>query len=241
MKYRRLRSWLAPLRRTPLHPQWLVLRAAAAGQRAAAARCRGRVLDIGCAGGAVQPWLPAGVSYIGLDYFATAVGWYQSRPRVFGDGQRLPFPGRSFDTVLLLDVLEHLPEPETCLLEIHRVLVAGGRAVVQVPFLYPVHDAPLDFHRWTLHGLRSLTERSGFTVAEHAFLGKPPETAALLSCLALGQTGLTWLRRGNPLAVSLLLLPLAVPLLNLAGWALGALSPADPQMAHGYRLVLEKG
>lgn len=240
MRYRRLRSWLAPLRRTPLHPQWLVLRAAAAGLRAAAACCRGRVLDIGCAGAAVRPWLPAGVSYLGLDYFATAVGWYRTRPRVFGDGQRLPFASGSFDTVLLLDVLEHLPEPRACLLEIRRVLATGGRVVVQVPFLYPVHDAPLDFRRWTLHGLRSLAGGSGFTVAEQAFLGKPAETAALLGNLALAQTALNWLKRGNPLAVSLLLLPLAVPLLNLAGWALGGLSPEDPQMTHGYRLVLEK-
>lgn len=178
---------------------------------------------------------------MGLDFFSTAVGWYGTRPQVFGDGQRLPFAAGGFDTVLLLDVLEHLPDPPACLKEIHRVLAPGGRVVVQVPFLYPIHDAPLDFHRWTLHGLRSLAVESGFTVSEEAILGQPLETAALLGNLALSQAVLSWLRRRNPLAVFVLLLPLVVPLLNLAGWALGALSPTDPIMAHGYRLVLEKG
>ena len=60
-----------------------------------------------------------------------------------------PFTDAQFESVLLLDVLEHLRAPEVCITEIERVLKIRGKLFLKVPFLYPVHDAPFDFHRWT--------------------------------------------------------------------------------------------
>ena len=45
---------------------------------------------------------------------------------VWGDGQRLPFANGRFDTVLSLEVLEHLPDPDRCVAELARVLAPGG-------------------------------------------------------------------------------------------------------------------
>ena len=75
---------------------------------------------------------------------------------IFADAQSLPFKNKSIDTILLLDVLEHLPRPEECFEEIYRKSKPNGKVIIQVPFLYPIHDAPLDFRRWTQHGLRGL-------------------------------------------------------------------------------------
>ena len=49
--------------------------------------------------------------YIGLDYYQTATQWYKTKPHVYADAQNLPFADNSIDTVLFLDVMEHLQLP----------------------------------------------------------------------------------------------------------------------------------
>jgi len=44
---------------------------------------------------------------------------YETRPDVFGDAENLPFVTRSANTVLMLDVLEHVPHPRKALSEGH--------------------------------------------------------------------------------------------------------------------------
>jgi SAM-dependent methyltransferase len=52
----------------------------------------------------------------------------------FGDVTALAFPDGSFDAVLSLDVLEHVPDYRAALREFARVLRPGGRLVLSVPF-----------------------------------------------------------------------------------------------------------
>jgi SAM-dependent methyltransferase len=52
---------------------------------------------------------------------------------VAGDGQRLPFADGSFDGVLCLNALHHMPDYRAALAEMHRVLRAGGRAAFSEP------------------------------------------------------------------------------------------------------------
>ena len=159
MTPRSIKKALQPLRHTPFHPQW---QPPLKSQGDIFSGLSGQVLDIGCAESSIQQQLPSATKYIGLDYYKTATEWYQTRPDVFGDGQKLPFSDQSFDHVLLLDVLEHIPAPSDCLEEVRRVLKPGGTLIIQVPFLYPIHDAPLDFQRWTEFGLKRLAKQHGF-------------------------------------------------------------------------------
>lgn len=94
-------SALRLLRRTPLHPQWLLgdMRDAGRWVRESAS---GRVLDIGCADRWIEPFLAPDCEYVGLDYPVTGRDLYGARPDVFGDASRLPFPDACFDTVLCL-------------------------------------------------------------------------------------------------------------------------------------------
>lgn len=72
------------------------------------------------------------------------------------DGQTLPLADASVDGILCLVMLEHVPEPDRVVAEMHRLLRPGGRVLACVPFLQPVHAAPADFHRWTPAGAARL-------------------------------------------------------------------------------------
>ncbi len=228
------------LRTTPLHPQWFAVYQEHAMLRSICGNLSGLVLDIGCADAKARQYMPADANYVGIDYFSTATEWYGTRPDVFADALALPLRDDSADHALLLDVLEHLPDPDQCLAEIYRTLKTGGSLTIQVPFLYPVHDAPLDYHRWTRFGLLRAAERHGYTVSKEDTLGHPLESAALLTNIALSKTVLNWLRRRNILGLTALLLPVAVLVINLAAWTGARLSKPEPLMPFGYRMIWEK-
>jgi SAM-dependent methyltransferase len=70
------------------------------------------------------------------------------------DVQDLPFEDGRFDCIVCNAILEHVPEPELALFEMHRVLRPGGQIWVEAPFLQAYHAHPHDFWRCTLHGMR---------------------------------------------------------------------------------------
>ena len=74
--------------------------------------------------------------YISSEFFGQGI-----RPGTIVDGVRhedvcnSSFPSDYFDFVLSSDVLEHVPEPQWALSEIHRVLKPGGKHIFTVPFI----------------------------------------------------------------------------------------------------------
>lgn len=76
--------------------------------------------------------------------------------QVVGDAHALCFPDATFDLVLCTEVLEHLREPQRGIDEMRRVLRPGGVLLLTTRFLFPIHDAPGDFFRFTRFGLAHL-------------------------------------------------------------------------------------
>jgi SAM-dependent methyltransferase len=71
------------------------------------------------------------------------------------DAAALPLPAGCADTVIALELLEHVPRPQAVLAEIVRLLAPGGTAFVSVPSSAPRHEDP-DFWRFTAQGLAQL-------------------------------------------------------------------------------------
>jgi SAM-dependent methyltransferase len=85
----------------------------------------------------------------------------------------LPFPDEYLDTILLLEVLEHLVDDHAAVREMRRVLRPGGRLVVSVPV--PPGEVNPDSawgHKregYELSEIVSLLTTNGFEVEKHSF------------------------------------------------------------------------
>jgi len=113
-----------------------------------------RVLELGGSNGTIAGMLPR-ASY------EVAPNW----PEV--DVQDLArYPADGYDVVVIDNVLEHVPQPERAVAEIHRVLRPGGTCICLTPFLIRVHAYPGDYWRFTAEGLRELFKRYGAVEVE---------------------------------------------------------------------------
>jgi ubiquinone/menaquinone biosynthesis C-methylase UbiE len=85
------------------------------------------------------------------------------------DVRELEFPDNAFDTVICMEVLEHMPEKETlgALAELRRV--ARNQLIVTVPFMEPEPIAPYHKRRFTEDDVKTL-----FPKARYSLLLKSP-------------------------------------------------------------------
>lgn len=68
--------------------------------------------------------------------------WDQSRLDIETDITQIPEPDSSFDAVMCIEVLEHLPDPVDALRELCRLLKPGGVLILSAPFCSLTHMAP---------------------------------------------------------------------------------------------------
>lgn len=222
---------------TPFHPQWLMT-LVDGGVPSHLSSTGGFVLDVGSGRRWLQRRVAGDAHYIALDYPPTAMNLYGSVPDVFGDACSLPFKDASFDAVACLEVIEHVANPADAMREIARVLKSGGRAFLTMPFLYPIHDAPHDYQRWTYHGWVRSAAAAGLSVEDLRPTGRALHAAGLLTCLALAGP-LISARPGARWALLPLLLVM-VPVINITAAAAAWLWPSWDAMPIGYRVELRK-
>jgi len=107
--------------------------------RFAADYCRGKdVLEVACGGGAglgLLAEVARSVTAIDLDETnlaqAQTISERDEKIRVLhGDAQRLIFPDKSFDVVILYEAIYYLPNPDKFFAECRRVLRPEGRVLI---------------------------------------------------------------------------------------------------------------
>jgi SAM-dependent methyltransferase len=183
----------------------------------------GRVLDVGCG---TRPYegLISAREYVGLE-LDTPENRRTNKADVYYDGHKLPFEDSSFDAVICNQVLEHVFEPDAFLREIARVLKAGGRLLLTVPFVWDEHEQPRDFGRYSSFGLAALLGRNGFRVLRHTKTAADVRSLFQLANAYLYKVTVT----RSPYANLLITLVLMAPF-NLVGTLLAWLTPGNADL-----------
>jgi SAM-dependent methyltransferase len=158
-----------------------------------------RVLDAGCGTGAMVDHLADVCRPVGIDIAPEAIALAAAHGVpciVRGSLDRMPFELSTFDTVLALDVVEHIDDDAEVLRNLYAALKPGGRLILTVPafqFLWSDHDV-INQHkrRYTTREVQSLVELAGFGIQRLTYCN-----AALFVPLTLRRVVLKRLRAGK--------------------------------------------
>ena len=130
----------------------------------------GQTLDIGCGGSPYAQWFPNRVALDIVPSPEVAIIADVHNLSVIVDG--------TFDNVLCTEALEHFYNPFLAIQEIKRILKTGGRLILSTRFIFPLHEVPQDYFRFTEYGLRHLL--GDFDILELRADGNTMETLAIL-------------------------------------------------------------
>jgi SAM-dependent methyltransferase len=131
----------------------------------------GDVLDFGCGSKPYEEFFNHCDQYIGIDIENPSHPHENENIDFFYDGTNIPFPNDKFDFVFASEVFEHIFNLEEVLIEIKRVLKPGGKLLFTCPFVWPEHEIPRDFARYSSYGIASLVKGAGFKIIKQEKTG----------------------------------------------------------------------
>ena len=153
-----------------------------------AGRPEARILDVGCGAGLLFDALEPFGRVEGIETDRAAVEragkW---RSRITCGELDASYTAGPFDLILMLDVLEHLHDPQPLVERAGQLLTPNGRLLVTVPafrWLWTSHDV-LNHHarRYTAAGLRRAIEGAGLVVEDSRYLFQSLVAAKLFARL----------------------------------------------------------
>ena len=150
----------------------------------------------------------------------------RTRPDVVGDICQWRQEG-SFDAIFMSEVLEHVRRPREAISNVFVSLKPGGRLILTVPFLFPIHHASEDFFRFTRFGLEELLRE--FETVSIVERNTWAETYAVLLARSIKPYSRA-LKALSPLVVVL------AAVLYPALWVAGRLLPSH-YMTSGYHVI----
>jgi glycosyltransferase involved in cell wall biosynthesis/ubiquinone/menaquinone biosynthesis C-methylase UbiE len=156
-------------------------------------KVKGKVLDIGCGSGRLTSEIKKTrreLEITGCDKDLEPLDYFEKYFNnginiVHCDAQKLPFKEKSFNAILMFDVLEHLEKPKNALKEVRRTLKKGGIFHLAVPcekslatwdgWLYRFfkinlkHDSVGHIQLFTLEDVRKMLADQQFEVLDFHF------------------------------------------------------------------------
>jgi len=183
-----------------------------------------QIAEIGCGTGTFTTLIAAqGYTVTGFDIHAPYVEVATQRLRKFpscnaicADVTAMPWGDASFDTIVMLDVLEHIENDVSLLRKLRDGLASDGRLILKVPagrWLYSTMDKAIGhFRRYSRRSLADTLNRAGFSVMAM----RPFNAAAIPGWWLNGRV----LKRVTPPANQVVLFERLVPMVRTVEHAL---------------------
>lgn len=109
-----------------------------------------KILDLGSSRAPYKKYFPNSVT-VDIDE--------STKPDIVADAHNMHMlHDGEFETILCTEMLEHLCNPFKGIEEMARVLRTGGKLILTTRFIYPIHESPHDYFRFTKYGLQKLLE-----------------------------------------------------------------------------------
>jgi len=83
----------------------------------------------------------------------------QYNPDIIADITDYDFNNDKYDVIIISEVLQFIPDPQKAINNIYRGLNKNGIMILTVPFIYPIHDRPYDYYRFTKYALHHLLSK----------------------------------------------------------------------------------
>ncbi len=144
-----------------------------------------RILNIG-SGGEISKVIEACLSEKNISFVSSDIDPNRN-PDIVDDIVNSTISSNSFDYIVCAEVLEHVEHPHKAANNLISILDDGGKIFISTPFIFPTHDAPYDFFRYTEFGLKKIFSGKGDIVF---FKPKHSYTESLMLLLLRG----LWLR-----------------------------------------------
>lgn len=142
-----------------------------------------RVFEAGCGTGTITKFLVGRELLVSADYdrsYLSLLRKYADRPSVRllqtdFSAPEWPFARDSvFDTIICMNVLEHLPDDTHTVRQFFRLLCPGGKLILLVPanrWLYGSIDRAIGhYRRYTLEPLQAMLTQTGFRIVDGRYL-----------------------------------------------------------------------
>ena len=155
----------------------------------------GKVLEIGCGVGGNVGLLSQSGQYRGIDMHKPAIDYCSEKyPQFEFQCTRVEdipqeFNSNKFDSIYILDVLEHIDDQVAILKSAQNYLTQSGKILVTVPafeFLWSPHDEFVHHvRRYTKAGLKKVLEDSGYKVERISYFNSILFPLALIQRLGM--------------------------------------------------------
>jgi len=93
--------------------------------------------------------------------------WDNSKLDIISDISSIPRKNSSFDAIMCIEVLEHIPYPNEAFKEFSRLIKMGGKLIITAPFCSMTHFAPYHFSTgFSKYFYEKALKENGFRILE---------------------------------------------------------------------------
>ncbi len=98
--------------------------------------------------------------------------WDNTKLDIVSDITKIPIANASFDNIMCIEVLEHLPEPIKAIKEFSRILKPNGKLIITAPFCSLTHFAPYYYSNgFSKYWYEKILKENNFEISEIKFNG----------------------------------------------------------------------